>query len=206
VPGASSVISPAARRAGVALAALVLVVLSVLASTGQARATKATVHVVRLKPLTVTISGLKPGESVVAKLTGAATATVKGTATAAGSVKLTFPKAAFTACSAYSLRATGAKGSVATLKSTVGAACKPKATVDFGASVVVVGSNFQPAEHLTVTLIADGTRKRTAVASAKGLLHLSFGALPLSNCSAYTLKITGSKGSTFKKVQPALPC
>ena len=28
----------------------------------------------------------------------------------------------------------------------------------------------------------------------------------LSNCSAYTLKITGNKGSTFKKVQAALPC
>jgi hypothetical protein len=204
--GTSSVTRPAARRTGVALAALVLVVLSVLASAGQARVAKATVHVVRLKPLTVTISGLKPGELVVAKLTGAATATAKGKATASGSVKLTFPKASFTTCSAYSLRATGAKGSVATLKSTVGAACKPKATVDFGASVIVMGSNFKPAERLTVTLIADGTRTRSAVASAKGLLHLSFGALPLSNCSAYTLKIKGSKGSTFTKVQPALPC
>jgi hypothetical protein len=187
-------------------AVIALVALTTLVGAAHARTAKATVHVVRLKPLTVTISGLKPSEPVVAKLTGAATGTAKGTATAAGSVKLTFPNAALTACSAYSLRATGAKGSVATLKSTVGAACKPKATVDFGASVVVTGSNFQPAEHLTVTLIADGTRKKTAVASAKGLLHVSFGALPLSNCSAYTLKITGSKGSTFKKVQPALPC
>jgi hypothetical protein len=204
--GTSTVTRPAARRSGVALAALVLLVLSVLAGAGHARVAKATVHVVRLKPLTVTVSGLKPGELVVARLTGAATGTAKGTATAAGFVKLTFPKASLTACSVYALRATGAKGSVATLKSAVGAACKPKATVDFGASVVVTGSNFRPAEHLTVTLIADGTRTRTAVASAKGLLHVSFGALPLSNCSAYTLKITGSKGSTFKKVQPALPC
>jgi hypothetical protein len=187
-------------------ALIALALLAVLASAAQARTAKATVHVVRLKPLTVTISGLKPGEPVVAKLTGAAIGTAKGTATASGSVKLTFPKASLTRCSAYTLRATGTKGSVATLKSTVGAACKPKATVDFGASVIVTGSNFQPAEHLTVTLIADGTRTKTAVASAKGLLNVSFGALPLSNCSAYTLKITGSKGSTFKKVQPALPC
>jgi hypothetical protein len=176
------------------------------AQAGHARAAKATLHVVRLKPLTVKVTGFKPGEPVVLKLTGAKTGSAKGTAGATGSVTLTFPKAALTTCTAYTLRATGTKGSVATLKPTLGAACRPTATVDFGSSVIVIGSRFQPGERLTVTLIADGTRTKAVAASAKGLLHLSFGALPLSNCSAYTLKITGSKGSTFKKVQPALPC
>ena len=152
------------------------------------------------------LTGFKPGEAVVLKLTGAKTGTAKGTAGATGSVTLKFPATTLTTCSAYALKATGTKGTVATLKSTLTAACKPTATVDFGSSVIVIGSRFQPGERLTVTLIADGTRTRTVAASAKGLLHLSFGALPLSNCSAYTLKITGTKGSTFKKVQAALPC
>ena len=68
--------------------------------------------------------------------------------------------------------------------------------------MIVIGSRFKPGEHLSVTLIADGTRTKVGIASAKGLLNLSFGALALSNCSAYTLKITGNKGSTFKKVKP----
>jgi hypothetical protein len=176
------------------------------AGAGQERQAKATLHVVRLKPFTIRGVGFKAKEKVVLRLTGAGTGTATGTATAAGTVTLTLPKAAVTACSAYVLRATGASGSVATLKNVVGAACKPVATVDFGAAVIVVGSRFQPGEHLTVTLVADGTRTRSATASSKGSFQASFGALPLSNCSAYTLKITGSKGSKFTKTQAAVPC
>jgi hypothetical protein len=180
-----------------------------LATAGLAqnvRAAKAAVVVVKLKPLTVKVSGFKASEPVVLRLTGDSTGTVKGTASATGTVILKLPKATLTTCSTFTLRALGAKGSVATLKKTAGAACKPTATVDFGSSVIVIGSRFKPGEHLSVTLIADGTRSKVGIASAKGLLNLSFGALALSNCSPYTLKITGNKGSTFKKVQPALPC
>jgi hypothetical protein len=200
------------RRSGVKAAAVaaLAVALCLGLATGavarDARAAKAAVVVVKLKPLTVKVSGLKPSEPVTLRLTGDATGTVKGTASATGTVVLKLPKATLTTCSSFSLRAVGTKGSVATLKKTAGAACKPTATVDFGSSVIVIGSRFKPGEHLSVTLIADGTRTKVGIASAKGLLNLSFGALPLSNCSAYTLKITGNKGSTFKKVQPALPC
>ena len=72
--------------------------------------------------------------------------------------------------------------------------------------MIVIGSRFKPGEHLSVTLIADGTRTKSGLRARRASLNLSFGALALSNCSAYTLKITGNKGSTFKKVQPALPC
>jgi hypothetical protein len=188
-----------------------LIVLCAVVVTGAAQAhvvrqAKASLHVVRLKPLTVKGSGFKAKEKVVLRLSGAGAGIARGTANASGSVTLTFPSASVTTCSAYVLRASGAAGSSATLKNTVGAACRPVATVDFGASVIVIGSHFQPGERLTVTLIADGTRTRTVAASAKGLLNVSFGALPLSNCSAYTLRITGSKGSKFTKTQEQIPC
>jgi hypothetical protein len=188
-----------------------LIVLCAVVVTGAAQAhvvrqAKASLHVVRLKPLTVRGSGFKAKEKVVLRLSGAGAGIARGTANASGSVTLTFPSASVTTCSAYVLRASGAAGSSATLKNTVGAACRPVATVDFGASVIVIGSHFQPGERLTVTLIADGTRTRTVAASAKGLLNVSFGALPLSSCSAYTLKITGSKGSKFTKSQAQNPC
>jgi len=188
-----------------------LIVLCAVVVTGAAQAqvarqAKASLHVVRLKPLAVKGSGFKAKEKVVLRLSGAGAGIARGTANASGSVTLTFPSVSVTTCSAYVLRASGAAGTSATLKNTVGAACRPVATVDFGASVIVIGSHFQPGERLTVTLIADGTRTRTVAASAKGLLNVSFGALPLSNCSAYTLRITGSKGSKFTKTQEQIPC
>ncbi|MFL5926179.1 MAG: hypothetical protein ACJ77E_04510 [Gaiellaceae bacterium] len=188
------------------LLALAVGVLAAPAGAGEARQAKAVLHVVRLKPLTVRGVGFKADEKVVLRLTGAGTATATAKATAAGTVTLTLPKAALTACSPYVLRATGLSGTTATLKNVVGAACKPVATVDFGASVIVIGSHFQPGERLTVTLVADGTRTKPATVNAKGSFQASFGALALSNCSAYTLKITGSKGSKFTKTQPAVPC
>jgi hypothetical protein len=181
-------------------------VLAVPAGAGEERQAKAVLHVVRLKPLTVRGVGFKANEKVVLRLTGAGTGTATAKATAAGTVTLTLRKAAVTACSPYVLRATGVTGTTATLKNVVGAACKPIASVDFGASVIVIGSHFQPGERLTVTLVADGTRTRPATASSKGLFQANFGALPLSNCSGYTLKITGSKGSKFTKTQPTVPC
>jgi len=189
--------------------ALIVLCAAVFAGAAQAqvaRQAKASLHVVKLSPLTVKGSGFKAKEKVVLRLSGAGTATARGTATAGGVVTLTFPKVKVTACSAYVLRASGATGTSATLKNSIGAACKPVATIDFGAQVIVTGSHFQPGERLTVTLVADGTRTRTVAASAKGLLSVSFGALPLSNCSAYTLKITGTKGSKFTKSQQAVPC
>lgn len=200
------------RRTGVRTAAVAVLGVALglgLATPGLAhnvRAAKAAVVVVKLKPLTVKVSGLKASEPIVLRLTGDSTGTAKGTASATGTVTLKLPKATLTTCSSFTLRALGTKGSVATLKKTAGAACKPTATVDFGSSVIVIGSRFKPGEHLSVTLIADGTRTKVGIAGAKGQLNLSFGALALSNCSAYTLKITGNKGSTFKKVQAALPC
>jgi hypothetical protein len=188
------------------LLVLAVGVLAAPAGAGQARQAAATLHVVRLKPFTVRGVGFKANEKVVLRLTGAGTGTATGKATVGGTVTLTVPGAAVTACSPYVLRAVGTSGSIATLRNIVGAACKPVATVDFGASVIVIGSHFQPGERLTVTLVADGTRTRPATATSKGSFQANFGALPLSNCSAYTLKITGSKGSKFTKTQPAVPC
>ena len=200
--------SSAARSA--VLGGAVLLAGGALAATGLAESSRADVaalHVTRLAPLTVSGSGFKAAESVTARATGSVTGTAKGTATAAGKVTLTFTKLKVTACSAYKIKATGARGTTATLTKSAAATCaKATATVDFGSAVVVKGSGFKPGEKLTVTLIADGTRTRIVSATAKGLLQVSFGALALSNCSAYTLKIMGSLGSKFSKSQAAVPC
>lgn len=166
---------------------------------------KATLQVVRLKPFTVTGKGFKPRERVVLRLSGDATGTARGTANARGIFSATFSKA-LTSCSVYTVRATGAGGTRATLAATLRAACKPVATADFGPRAIVKGSRFRPGERLTVTLIGDGTRTRRVTANAKGQMEVDFGALSLSNCSAYTLKIKGSKGSTFTKTHPTVPC
>jgi hypothetical protein len=162
-------------------------------------------HVVRLKPLTVAGTGFKPRERIVLRLTGDATGTARGTATARGTLTVKFPKA-LTACSLYAIRARGTAGSRAALRSKLKASCRPVATADFGTSAIVTGKRFRPRERLTVTLIGDGTHTKTVTATAKGAMEADFGALSLSNCSAYTLKIKGSKGSTFTKKHPTVPC
>jgi hypothetical protein len=186
-----------------------LVTASALVASGPtfgATGAKATLHVVRLKPFTVRGSGFKPAERVTVTLAGGPKGTAVGTANGSGTFTVTFSKAAVTACSAYVLHATGSVGSRATFTATLAPACRPTATVDFGATVVVTGTHFRPGERLTVTLVADGNRTRAATASATGSFQVSFGALPLSNCSAYTLRVIGSKGSRFIKQQAAAPC
>jgi len=71
------------------------------------RAAKAAVVVVKLKPLTVKVSGLKASEPIVLRLTGDSTGTAKGTASATGTVTLKLPKATLTTCSSFTLRALG---------------------------------------------------------------------------------------------------
>src|SRR5262245_52045986 len=103
-----------------ALAALVVAVAAV-GIVGSAGATpvvasKAAVKVVKLTPFTVRASGFKPAEKVVVTLSGGARGVARGTATATGAVTVAFPKATVTNCTAYTLRAVGSKGSVATFK------------------------------------------------------------------------------------------
>jgi hypothetical protein len=166
---------------------------------------KATLQVVRLKPFTVKGSGFKPRERVVLRLSGDATGTARGTADGRGLFSAKF-SIALTSCSVYTVRATGAGGTRAALEARLRAACKPVATADFGPQAIVKGSRFRPGERLTVTLIGDGTHTQRVTANAKGQMEVDFGALSLSNCSAYTLKIKGSKGSVFTKKHPTVPC
>src|SRR6478672_1027903 len=92
------------------LIVLCAVVLTGAAQAQVARQAKASLHVVRLKPLTVRGSGFKPKEKVVLRLSGAGAGIARGAANAIGSVTLTFPKVAVTTCTAYVLRASGAGG------------------------------------------------------------------------------------------------
>ncbi len=189
-------------------AALLGILLGAIATVAPAASAKATLKIVKLNPLTIRGSGFKPAERVTLTLSAGATGTVRGTATAAGTITVSFPKAKVTACTAYTLRAVGAAGTKVTFKRTVAASCKPAATLKFtGTDVVVAGTHFRPGEKLSVTLVeGGGPHKRSATASSAGAFSVNFGALPMSDCTAYTLTIRGSLGSRFSASQEALPC
>jgi hypothetical protein len=188
--------------------ALLALLLAGSGETAVAAATKATLKVLKLKPFTIRGAGFKSGERVSITLSAGASGTARGTATATGSLTVSFPKAKVTACTAYTLRAVGAAGTRVTFKRTVTASCKPAATLKFtGTDVVVSGTHFRPGEKLSVTLVeGGGPHKRSATASSAGAFNVNFGSLPMSDCTAYKLTVTGSLGSRFAHSQEALPC
>jgi hypothetical protein len=196
-------------RAAVVVALLGLLLGAVAtAAPAPAAAAKATLRIVKLSPLTIRGTGFKPSERVTLTLSAGATGTVRGTATSTGTVTVSFPKAKVAACTAYTLRAVGAAGTRVTVKRTVSASCKPVATLKFtGTEVVVSGTHFRPRERLSVTLVEPGgPHRRSATASSAGAFNVNFGALPMSDCTAYTLTIKGSLGSRFFASQEARPC
>jgi hypothetical protein len=190
------------------VAALLGVLLGAVAAAAPAAAAKASVRIVKLTPLTVRGTGFKPAERVTLTLSAGAAGTARGTATAAGVLTVSFPKTKVTACTAYTLRAVGAAGTKVTFRRTVTSSCKPAAALKFtGTEVVVSGTHFRPGEKLSVTLVeGGGSHKKAATASSAGAFGVNFGALPMSDCTAYKLTITGSLGSRFAHTQEALPC
>jgi hypothetical protein len=197
-------------RAAVGVTLLAAFLLAAGTDTAGAAAAKATLRVVKLSPFTVRGTGFQSGERVTITLSGGAKGTARGTATAAGAVSVSFPQAKVTgACTPYTLRAVGAGGTTVTFKRTVTAAsCKPDAKLKFdGTSVVVAGTRFRPGEKLSVTLVeGGGPHTRSTTASSAGAFNVNFGALPMSECTAYKLTIKGTLGSRFSYSQEALPC
>jgi hypothetical protein len=179
-----------------------------VATSAPAAAEKGTLKIVKLSPLTIRGSGFKPTERVTLTLSAGAAGKAKGTATAAGILTVAFPKAKLTSCTAYTLRAVGSAGTKVTFKQTVKPSCKPAAALKFsGTEVLVAGTHFRPGEKLSVTLVeGGGSHKKSATASSGGTFNANFGALPMNDCTAYTLTITGSLGSRFAHSQEALPC
>jgi hypothetical protein len=190
------------------LAALLAVLAGSIATAAPAAAAKATVKIVKLSPLTIRGAGFKPAERVTVTLSAGAAGSARATATAAGVVTVSLPKAKVTACTAYTLRAVGSAGTKVTFKRTVAASCKPAAALKFtGSDVLVSGTHFRPGERLSVILVeGGGSHKKSATANPAGSFGVNFGALPMSECTAYKLTITGSLGSRFAHQQEALPC
>lgn len=189
-------------------AALLALLIGSIATAAPAAAAKATVKIVKLSPLTIRGAGFKPAERVTITLSAGAAGSARGTATAAGVVTVTIPKAKVTACTAYTLRAVGATGTRVTFKRTVAASCKPTAALKFtGSDVLLSGTHFRPGEKLSVVLVeGGGPHRKSATASPAGSFSVNFGALPMSECTAYKLTITGSLGSRYAHSQEALPC
>lgn len=203
------------RRRSSATSGRVVVAVALLAGllgagveTASTATTKATLKVVKLKPLTVRGTGFKARERVTLTLS-VGKQRVRGTATATGRLTVSFPRAKVTTCTPYTLRAIGAAGTRATVKQVVrAAACKPTAAVTFpGASVVIAGARFRPGERVTVNLVVDGApHRRSGTASSTGVFKVDFGALPMNHCSAFSLTVEGSLGSRFATSRDALPC
>jgi hypothetical protein len=88
----------------------------------------------------------------------------------------------------------------------VGARLKPSAAVVFAQSVSIVGRHFKPRERVSVTLVGFETYKRHVRATAAGSFRVDLGAISLSDCNAYTLKVVGALGSRFSLAHPTAPC
>jgi hypothetical protein len=162
-------------------------------------------RVVRLSPLTIQGAHFKGAERVTVTLLAPKRASATIVAGASGTFTVAFRGVRSGKC-AYSARARGARGSAATLKATTKPACRPKAQVEFGSSVVVKGSNFRPSERVTITIAGNETWTAHAVASARGTFAADLGAIALSDCDGYTLRVTGSKGSRFALRHDQAPC
>jgi len=67
--------------------------------------------------------------------------------------------------------------------------------------VVVKGTDFRPAERVTVVLNADGTWHRTATADASGQFTVRF-PVSVPMCDDFRLQAFGSKGSRARTLPP----
>lgn len=87
---------------------------------------------------------------------------------------------------------------------------KPAALIEsFTPDVVVTGTHFKKREKLTITLSSTTIAKKwtkKVKATVKGRFSADFGALPLSSCDQYTLKVVGSLKSRFTTSHAFVPC
>jgi hypothetical protein len=87
---------------------------------------------------------------------------------------------------------------------------RPAALIEsFTPDVVVKGTHFKKREKLTVTLSSTTIEKKwtkKVKATATGRFSADFGALPLSSCDQYTLKVVGSLKSRFTTSHSFVPC
>jgi hypothetical protein len=194
----------------VLVAAVTAALLGLGASSGLATSRVApAVKFVKLHPFTVRGSHFKAGERVVATLTSGKHWTATRTATAAGTFTASFATSTLTKCSAYSVRAVGSRGSHATLKPVLPAACtgKPTAALTFATVVEAKGAHFKPGEALAVSIVTPTeTFTRHVKATGTGTFSADFGALSINDCSEYTLKVVGSLQSRFSFSHALVPC
>lgn len=194
----------------VLVAAVAAALLGVGASSGSASSRVApAVRFVKLHPFTVAGSHFKARERVTLTLVSGKHWTATRTSTAAGTFSASFATSALTKCSAYTVRAVGSRGSRATLKPVLPAACTgtPTADLTFATVVVAKGKHFKPGESLTVTIVSSNeTWTRTVHATTTGTFSADFGALAINACSEYTLKVVGSLQSRFTFSHALVPC
>ena len=95
---------------------------------------------------------------------------------------------------------------LAVLAAPVAAKLRPTAVVEFAQTVTISGKHFKPKERLTVTLIGFEKYVRRVHATPRGSFHVDLGAISLSECNAYTLKVVGARGSRFSMSHPTAPC
>ena len=188
-------------------AALLAVLFGAVATAAPAAATKASLRIVKLSPLTIRGSGFKPAERGTPR-----------SARARREGRRAWPPRP----ASYGLGAQGEghclhplyppRGRVGRDEGHLQADGRGLVQARGGAGVHRHGRrprrhDFRPGEKLSVNLVeGGGGHKKSATASAKGSFTVSFGALPMSDCTPYTLTITGSLGSRFAHTQEALPC
>lgn len=83
---------------------------------------------------------------------------------------------------------------------------RPTAQVEFAQTVTISGKHFKPKEAVTVTLVGFQKYVRKVHATKLGSFHVDIGAISLSDCNAYSLKVVGALGSRFSMSHPTAPC
>ncbi len=83
---------------------------------------------------------------------------------------------------------------------------KPSASVLFTPAVVVVGKHFKAKERVTVSFSGSVSAVRKLRATSTGAFRVNFGAIALSDCSGFTLKVVGTMGSRCSMAHPPKPC
>lgn len=72
--------------------------------------------------------------------------------------------------------------------------------------LVLDAAGFRSAERIRVVVVApSGALRRVAVATRAGTARFQFGDIVLGRCAGFSVRATGSKGSTATLKRPPLP-
>jgi len=77
----------------------------------------------------------------------------------------------------------------------VAATSQARIAVTMTSPISVQGTGFRASEHVTVTLMAKDTGRKTVTADARGRFSVRFVGVSLQRCEGYVIRAKGTRGS-----------